>query len=294
MGKFSEWLHELPARIRRASKAEAGLFILKNAAVMFQIYFGIELARTRLNGQTPSDLAIKLYLGSVVVTTIAHFIPPRVFRTSKRTISATKRASSYAAALEALSLALARRSMLATDFQRVIQNIMVNIVSELEAMFGDVDGTEFMAILWERSPNPDAFRVIGSSTPDIPQDRDFPSRNLTAKKALTLNEHAYEPNRKIDASELKEWQDYHCVLAYPICLFNGAPRAALSLKSRRTGHFDGHIPQVYGRLSPAIRLIELALECYKHYGPETYSRTQEPTHAAKSERAVGRGRSSGN
>jgi hypothetical protein len=291
MGKISQWIREVRPRVRRASKTEAVIYLLKNAAVIFQVYFALVLARARLNGTSTPDLVIYLYLGSIVVTAAAHFIPQRAFRTHKRTIEAITRAFSYAAALETLTMAVSRQSMTETDFQRVIQNILISIVSELEAMFGDVDGTEFMTVLWERSSNPDALRVVGSSTPRIPLDRDFPSKPLIATRALTLNHYAYESERKSDTSELEEWKDYHCVLAYPINLFGVNASAALSIKSRRSGQFDGQIQQVYGRLLPAIRLIRLALECRTRYGSETHPTQLEPTHVAESERAVGAGRS---
>jgi hypothetical protein len=294
MGKLSRWIRDVRPRASKASKTEAVISLLKNAAIIFQICFAVVLARARLNGLTPSNLEIYLYLASIVVTTTTHFIPQRAFRTNKRTIEATRRASSYAAALESLTTAVSRQSMQATDFQRIIQNILISIVSELEEMFGDTDGTEFMAVLWQRSPNPDALRVVGSSTIHIPLDRDFPNKSLIATRALTLNHYAYESERKSDTSELEEWQDYHCVLAYPIGLFNAKAIAALSIKSRRPCHFDGHIQQVYGRLQPAIRLIGLALELRTRYGSETHVSPLEPTHVAESARAVGAGRSLGN
>jgi hypothetical protein len=294
MGKMSQWIRELRPRVRRASKTEAVIYLLRNSAVIFQIYFGVVLARARINGSTTSDVAISLYIGSILVTTAAHFIPPRAFRTHKRTIQAITRASSYAAALETLTMAISRGLLTATEFQRVIQNILINIVSELEAMSGDVDGTEFMAVLWEWSPNPDALRVIGSSTPRIPLERDFPCKPLISTRALTLNHYAYESERKSDTTELEEWKDYHCVLALPISVFGAKASAALSIKSRRAGQFDGQIQQVYGRLLPAMRLISLALECRTRYGSETHPPKTEPTHVAESERAVGAGRSRGN
>jgi hypothetical protein len=294
MATLSQWVRDVRPRVRRASKTEAVVYLLRNAAVIFQIYFAWVLARARVNNETPSALVIYFYLGSIVVMTAAHFIPPRAFRANKRTIEAITRASSYAAALDSLTKALSQQSMRATDFQRVIQNILISIVSELEAMFGDVDGTEFMAVLWQWSPSPDALRVVGSSIPHIPQDRDFPSKPLIATRALTMNQHAYESERKSDTSELEEWKDYHCVLAYPIGHLDARASAALSIKSRRPGHFDGHIQQVYGRLLPAIKLIGLALECRTRYGSETQSLTKEPTHAAERERAVGAGRSLSN
>jgi hypothetical protein len=294
MGKMSQWIRELRPRVRRASKTEAVIYLLKNAAVIFQIYFGVVLASDRINGSPTPDLAIYLYLGSILVTTAFHFIPPRAFRTHKRTIQAITRASSYAAALETLTMAISRELLTATEFQRVIQNVLINIVSELEAMFGDVDGTEFMAVLWERSPNPDALRVVGSSTPRIPLERDYPCKALISTRALTLNQYAYESLRNSDSSDLEEWKDYHCVLSLPINLFGTNASAALSIKSRRAGQFDGQIQQVYGRLLPAMRLISLALECRTRYASETHPPKTEPTHVAESERAVGAGRSRGN
>lgn len=249
-------LRELRSRLDRASKLEFLLDVVNLLAIVFQGLVTAYIGLYRQMGVVVHPLWACSFAVALVYTTLYNLWLRQLFRRKKWEREERRRSQSISVSISRLAACVRAGSFGPVDLEQIEHNLLMAVLSEIEAIVVDTEGIYLNVTLLIENPSaPDRLYGLNRARRDRDLYKSYPKGGMVAWSAMESGKLAYNPS--FDSTE-----PYRAILALPILLREGEGTrslGAISIDSEKDHHFDDREKKIELKLLPHMTLLKLVL-----------------------------------
>ena len=252
-------------RMRFQQRTDLGraLTVLETAALTYcALFILLVVMKERIDAM--GETGMWLLVAALIAVVSVRLLPKQLLVRKRWRDEEVRIAEAYGTATKLVTGSIGRGVLTNNIFDQVVSHTLRGIMSEIERMFSDSDGSCFNCFLWEEdSADSDMLRIISTAKREERLAESYPKYKLWTWHAMNERRAVYDADR---ISAIGPWRRYRSVLAFPLRDAEDKVIAGISVKSVRPHHFDGEGEAVYATLQPGFLLLILALECRSQLG----------------------------